>query len=138
MFFNLSKSKLLTITNVCLLAISDYHIEGCAINNVDSCKYLGVTNTNNLSWSKHITNIVSKAHSVSGEFKAIFILGESKSLFCFYRPTSLVVDDFNPEKNGIEAILVSFEMLWLVVQCIENPKKSLLGKIFYREFTFSY
>ena len=49
---------------------------------------------------------------------------------------SQVVEDFDPEKNGIKANLVSFEMYWFVVQHIQNPKKSLLGKIFYDELTF--
>jgi len=62
MSFNLSKCEHLIITNKCLPITSDYHIEGCTINKVDSCKYLGATI--NLSWSKYIANIVSKAHSV--------------------------------------------------------------------------
>ena len=49
---------------------------------------------------------------------------------------SQVVEDFDPEKNGIKANLVSFEMYWFVVQHIQNPKKSLSGKHFYDELTF--
>ena len=51
MSFNLSKCEHLIIINKRLPAIPDYYIEGCTINKVDSCKYLGVTITNNLSTS---------------------------------------------------------------------------------------
>jgi len=57
------------------------------INKVDSCKYLGVTITNNLNWSKHIANIVSKAHSVCGflqrNLKQCLALVKAKAYLAF-------------------------------------------------------
>ena len=43
--------------------ISKYYICNCTIQQVDSAKYLGVTITNNFSWSEHITKIINKANS---------------------------------------------------------------------------
>ena len=42
----------------------NYTINDISIQEVSSTKYLGVTITNDLSWSTHITNITSKALSV--------------------------------------------------------------------------
>jgi len=71
--------------------ISDYHIEGCTINKVDSCKYLGVTISNNLSWSKHIANIMSKAQSVHGilqmNLRQCSASVKAKPYLAFVKPT---------------------------------------------------
>jgi len=68
--------------------ISDYHIKGCTIN---SCKYLGVNITYNLSWNKHIANIVSKAHSVCGflqrNLRQYSSSVKAKAYFASVRPT---------------------------------------------------
>ena len=66
MTFNLSKCKHLLITNKHSRILSDYNINGYIINKVSSSEYLGVTITNNLSWSKHIINVVNNANSVRG------------------------------------------------------------------------
>ena len=91
MSFNLSKCKHLIITNKHSPIIYDYHIEGHTINKVNSCKYLGVIITNNLSWSKHITNIVSKAHPVHGflqrNLKQCSSSVKAEAYFAFVRPT---------------------------------------------------
>ena len=91
MSFILSKCEHLTITNKNLPIISDYHIEGCTINMVNSCKYLGVIITNNLSRSKHIANIVSKVHSVHGflqkNLRQCSSSVKAKAYFTFVRPT---------------------------------------------------
>ena len=91
MSFNLSKCEHLIITNKRSPIISDCHNEGCTINKVDSCKHLGVTITNNLSWSKHIASIVSKAHSVRGFLQRNLRQSSSsvkaKAYFIFVRPT---------------------------------------------------
>ena len=90
MSFNLSKCKHSIITNKCPPIISDYHIKGHTINKVNSCKYLGVIITN-LSWRKHIANIVSKAHSVRGFLQRNLRQRSSsvkaKAYFAFVRPT---------------------------------------------------
>ena len=41
---------------------ASYTLEGTALENVDSIKYLGVTITNDLKWNTHITNICTKAN----------------------------------------------------------------------------
>ena len=68
--------------------ISDYHIKGCTIN---SWKYLGINITNNLSWNKHIANIVSKAHSVCGflqrNLRQCSSSVKAKAYFASVRPT---------------------------------------------------
>jgi len=66
MSVNLPKCEHLTVSIKYSPVISDYYIDGHIINKVNSCKYLGVTITNNLSWSKHIGTVVNKAHSVRG------------------------------------------------------------------------
>jgi len=45
---------------------SNYTINNCIISMVTSSKYLGTTITHNLSWSKHISTVTNKAHSVRG------------------------------------------------------------------------
>ena len=41
---------------------ASYTLEGTVLENVDSIKYLGVTITNDLKWSTHVTNICTKAN----------------------------------------------------------------------------
>ena len=64
MIFNASKCAHLTITHKLSSFPSKYYICNCAIQQVNSTKYLGVTITNNLSWSEHITKIINKANSI--------------------------------------------------------------------------
>ena len=64
MFFNLDKSVFMRITRKHNLIMYNYTINDISIKEVSSTKYLGVTITNDLSWSTHITNITSKALSV--------------------------------------------------------------------------
>ena len=64
MTFNASKCAHLTITHKLSSFPSKYYICNCAIQQVNSTKYLGVTITNNLSWSEHITKIINKANSI--------------------------------------------------------------------------
>jgi len=54
----------LTITNKRLPLNSTYRINNSVINKATHAKYLGVTVSQNLSWSKHIDNITSKVNSV--------------------------------------------------------------------------
>ena len=64
MFFNPDKSVFMRITRKHNPITYNYTINDISIQEVSSTKYLGVTITNDLSWSTHITNITSKALSV--------------------------------------------------------------------------
>ena len=63
MIFNVSKCVHLTITRKLSPFPSTYSICNHTIQQVASAKYLGITLTNNLSWSEHITKITNKANS---------------------------------------------------------------------------
>ena len=41
-------------------------LEGTALENVESIKYLGVTITNDLKWNTHISNVCTKANRTLG------------------------------------------------------------------------
>ena len=62
---------------------SIYTLHGQTLDVVDGSKYLGVTVTNNLSWSKHVSDTAGKAHRSLGflrrNFKGIYL---SKALTC--------------------------------------------------------
>jgi hypothetical protein len=47
----------------------DYTLHGHILEQVTSAKYLGVTITSDLKWSKHINNICAKANSTIGFLK---------------------------------------------------------------------
>ena len=64
MFFNPDKSVFMRITHKHNPITYNYTINDISIKEVSSTKYLGVTITNDLSWSTHITNITSTALSV--------------------------------------------------------------------------
>ena len=65
-------------------------INQSVINKVNSSKYLGVTITDNLGWSKHVSIITSKAHSVHGflqrNLKQRSTTVKSKAHLAFVRP----------------------------------------------------
>ena len=50
---------------------------------------------------------------------------------------SLAVEGLDPEKIGIEEILVSKEAEFFVEEHIQNPPKSTLGKLFYSKLKFA-
>ena len=45
---------------------ASYTLEGRVLKNVESIKYLGVTNTSDLKWNSHIRNVYSKANRTLG------------------------------------------------------------------------
>ena len=63
MSFNLFKYMHLTITRKTHPLPSRYSICDSVIEQSNSAKYLGVTITNNLSWTEHINKITNKANS---------------------------------------------------------------------------
>ena len=69
------------------------------------------------------------------------MFSSSEQQFCksnmitFYN--SLAVEGLDPEKIGIEEILVSKEAEFFVEEHIQNPPKSTLGKLFYSKLKFA-
>ena len=53
---------------------ASYTLEGTALENVDSIKYLGVTITNDLKWNTHINNICTKANRTLGFLRRNYFL----------------------------------------------------------------
>ena len=64
MNFNANKCVHLTITRKMSPLITTYVIDNSTIQQNKSAKYLGVTITDKLSWSEHITNITNKVYSI--------------------------------------------------------------------------
>ena len=64
MQFNAKKCNIMRTGNVTRTFF--YNINQCILEEVTQSTYLGVTITNNLSWSPHISSIVSKAHQRLG------------------------------------------------------------------------
>ena len=63
MAFNAEKCEVLCITNKINSIQHNYFIHGQKLATKSDSKYLGVTISSNLSWSKHVNNISKKANS---------------------------------------------------------------------------
>jgi len=63
MYFNPDKSVYMRITHKHNPVLYNYTIDNTAIQQVSSTKYLGITISNDLTWSTHINKITSKALS---------------------------------------------------------------------------
>ena len=70
--FNLVKTILLRFSPHQSPFPTDYFLDNQLIVHSDSCRDLGVTLSQNLSWSKHISNIVSKAYKILGLIRRTF------------------------------------------------------------------
>ena len=57
------------LTSYTHLHLNIQSVANHAIKQVTNAKYLGITITNNLSWSEHINNIVNKANSTKHFYK---------------------------------------------------------------------
>lgn len=66
--FNVSKCKLLTIARA-LKFQHPYSLDGVVLERVDSIQDLGITVSSDLSWHKHIDQVVSKCNRVNGMIK---------------------------------------------------------------------
>ena len=72
MFFNKAKSFLVQFTLNSSPLPSSYCINGQSIDIKESCRDLGVIITFNLSWSDHVTYVVSKAYKLLGLIRRSF------------------------------------------------------------------
>jgi len=61
MYFNPDKSVYMPITRKHNPVLYNYTTDNTAIQQVSSTKYLGITISNDLTWSTHINKITSKA-----------------------------------------------------------------------------
>ena len=89
--FNPSKTESLIISNKRIPAVHpDLFFNDCIIKNVDCHKHLGVTFSQNGSWSHHVNSVLSKASVRLNMLRKISYLLDRKSLekiyFSFIRP----------------------------------------------------
>ena len=64
MRFNAAKCNIMRVSRMRLPFLYSYKLSGQVLDEVkDSCKYLGVTISDNLDWSKHITTTTTKANA---------------------------------------------------------------------------
>ena len=66
--FSLAKCEHLTVTNSPHSSTHHYKLNDYTIQRVQSIKYLGLTISHNLSWSPHISRIVSKVNQFQSFF----------------------------------------------------------------------
>ena len=66
MVFNPQKCEFLRIANKKHTILAQYNVQNKPIKEVNHAKYLGVTISQNLSWSEHIKQITSKANRTKG------------------------------------------------------------------------
>ena len=87
MSLNLDKCEHLLITNKKHPLSITYMIKDHPICKVTLAKYLGVTITHNLSWTKHVDTITCKANSVQKRnLSQSSLHAESLAYFTYVRP----------------------------------------------------
>ena len=62
MDFNVSKCFSLKVTLNRNIIHSNYHVNGLPVENVDSCKYLGVHLSSKMQWNKAVDHMIGKAN----------------------------------------------------------------------------
>ena len=74
MKFNPSKCKIICISTKKSPPLKKYVFCGSELDQIDSVSYLGVTLTNNLKWSQHVSSVSGKASKVLGLIKIFGIV----------------------------------------------------------------
>ena len=88
---NIKKTKLLVISRKQKLPAPTLSIKGEVVEQVPSFKYLGITISQNLSWSLHIGNTCCKARGLLGYLYRCFTLADRAYLSQLYRSLVLPV-----------------------------------------------
>ena len=63
MRFNAAKCNIMRVSRIRLPFLYSYKLSGQVLDEVKDSKYLGVTISDNLDWSKHITTTTTKANA---------------------------------------------------------------------------
>ena len=63
MRFNAAKCNIMRVSRMRLPFLYSYKLSGQVLDEVKNSKYLGVTISDNLDWSKHITTTTTKANA---------------------------------------------------------------------------
>ena len=63
MRFNAAKCNIMRVSRIRLQFLYSYKLSGQVLDEVKDSKYLGVTISDNLDWSKHITTTTTKANA---------------------------------------------------------------------------
>lgn len=91
MLFHPDKCEIMTITRRKKPILIPYSLRGHVLKRVTKAKYLGVTFSENLSWSTHINNITAKANSTLGFLRRNLQVGsreiKSHAYQALVRPT---------------------------------------------------
>ena len=61
--FNAAKCNIMRVSRIRLPFLYSYKLSGQILDEVKDSKYLGVTISDNLDWSKHITTTTTKANA---------------------------------------------------------------------------
>ena len=112
--FHPDKCKYLRITNKRKIINASYFIHGVQLENVDQAKYLGLTITKNLSWKKHISNIISKATNVRLYLQRNLLYFDKESkLLCYKVFVRPILEYACPvwSPNGTHSLIEDLEMV---------------------------
>ena len=112
MAFNAEKCEVLCISNKKHPLQHNYFIHGQKLSTKTDSKYLGVTISSNLSWSKHVNNISKKANStmafLRGNTRSASQQAKSTAYKTFVRPTleyaSTVWTPHDTDSNQLEMV----------------------------------
>ena len=114
---------------------TSYKLHGHTLDNVEASKYLGITINNNLSWDRHIDNIVGKGNKTLGfnhrNLKDCIKPVKSAAYTAIVRPTveyaSTVWDPSNPKKDQIHRTGTE-KSREICAQQLHRPKTRLCHK----------